>query len=81
MNENLKVGDLVTLDRSYKPVIPKRVYEVVAVAISKDPFRYDLSLLDGGHTTYITRSTGKGYRLVTEAEKLLFIKDGIWTYK
>lgn len=81
MSEEFRVGDLVTLDSSYRQGIPKRVYQVIKDDYSKDPFRYQLLDTNAKSIGAIIHASGKGYRLLTEVEKLLFIKDGRWTYK
>lgn len=80
METEFKVGDYITLNRSYYPVIPVRVYVVVSVEVCKAPFIYQIQDTRTSYNGTINTS-GKGYRLLTEAEKLLFMKDGQWTYK
>ena len=80
METDFKVGDLITLDRSYYPVIPVRVYVVVSTEVCKAPFIYQIRDTRTSYNGTINTS-GTGYRLITEVEKILFIKDGRWTYK
>lgn len=84
MSEKFKVGDYIIWEhyiREDGKILSMAIMRVVTVDINKTPFIYEIeSILDVSYPCERITS-GSAYRLVTEAEKILFLKDNKWTYK
>lgn len=80
MPSKFRVGDLIIREHHVFKGIPLSMaaMRVTAVDLTKAPFIYEIEYILDAAYPIMKSTTGNDYRLITEAEKILYLKDCKW---